>query len=141
MAGLIRLVLPGSLWADMETDVRRKYPEEACGILAGHSTQDLFHVQAIFPMENILHSSRRFRINPQQQVECLYLIQSSGMDLIAIYHSHPNGDIQPSETDQTEHFDPAAASLIWHLVEDRWECRAYILNSQKFTEILIEIHR
>ncbi len=141
MVGLTRLVLPGGLWAEMETDVRQKYPEEACGILAGSFTNGVYQAQVVFPLENIFHSSNRFRVNPQQQVNCIYLIQSQGLELIAIYHSHPQGGTRPSSTDQGEFFDPAAAALIWYPVADFWECRAYVIDSQEFVEIPIEKQR
>ncbi len=141
MVGLTRLVLPASLWAAMETDVRQKYPQEACGILAGRITQDLYLVQAVYPMENILHSSKRFRIDPQQQLDCLYTIQSQRLDLIGVYHSHPHGQSAPSPTDQAENYDSQAASLIWHPVSDRWACRAYLIDAPEFHELPIEIQQ
>jgi proteasome lid subunit RPN8/RPN11 len=141
MVGLTCLVLPSNLCKEMENDVRNHYPEEACGILAGRKLADTYLAQVVFPMENILHSTRRFRIDPQQQLNCLHLIQSHTMDIVAIYHSHPHGDSTPSKTDQAEHYDPQAVSLIWYPSPGRWEYRAYTIKSMGYQEIPIRIQQ
>ena len=141
MVGLKKLALPGSLWTVIEADVRKKYPQEACGLLAGCCRDNVYQAQAVFPMENILHSSNRFRLDPQQQIDRLFFIQSQNLELIAIYHSHPQGGIKPSETDRVEAYDPGVVTLIWHPAGDRWECRAYIFDTHGFEEIPIDIQQ
>ncbi len=71
------------------------YPEEGCGFLAGRDEQ----VQALYPVENVLHSPVAFEMDPQQQIAALLAIEAAGQQLLAIYHSHPHGPKRPSATD------------------------------------------
>jgi [CysO sulfur-carrier protein]-S-L-cysteine hydrolase len=139
VVGLTRLALPGDLWAIMERDIKKQYPEEACGFLAGSISNGLCHALAVIPMENILHSPTRFRLDSQHQLDQLFSIQSQNMELIAIYHSHPLGGAKPSETDQAEVYDPAVISLIWYLAGYKWECRAYTMEAMVIQEIPIDL--
>jgi [CysO sulfur-carrier protein]-S-L-cysteine hydrolase len=139
VVGLKKLVLPSNLWADMKNDVSKKDPEEACGILAGCRRVSVYQAQAVFPMENILHSPRRFRMDPQMQVEQILFIQSQNLEIVAIYHSHPRGGALPSDIDRAEVYDPAAINLIWHPAGENWECCAYLIQ-EGLWEIPIEIH-
>jgi proteasome lid subunit RPN8/RPN11 len=71
------------------------YPEEGCGFMAGRGEQ----VQALYPVENILHSPVAFEMEPQQQIAALLAMEAAGQQLLAIYHSHPHGPKDPSTSD------------------------------------------
>jgi proteasome lid subunit RPN8/RPN11 len=115
------LRLPAEIVAQMRRDVERWKPEEACGLLAGRDGM----VEAALPVENMLHSATRFRMEPQQQLAALTLLDERGWDLCAIYHSHPRGPDHPSPTDIAEAYYPQAAHVIWFMEGERWEWRAY----------------
>jgi proteasome lid subunit RPN8/RPN11 len=117
------LEIPADIWDAMLEHVRACLPEEACGLLAGSGDQ----VLTALPVENAIHSATRFRMVPEAQVEAMTHIEALGQDLVAIYHSHPNGPPGPSATDLAEAAYPEAAYLIWSQVPT-WSCQGFDLS-------------
>lgn len=71
-------------------------PTEICGLLAGTGQT----VQRVFPMPNIASDTQHaFRIAPDALLRTLKQIETENHHLIGIYHSHPNSDTIPSQTD------------------------------------------
>jgi proteasome lid subunit RPN8/RPN11 len=110
----------------MEDEVRARLPEEACGLIIGESNRSRF----IVPISNILHSSSRFRMEPTEQLKAFLLAEDSGMEILAVYHSHPTGMIMPSATDFQELTFPGIIYLIWSFEACQWSCRGYLMMSQ-----------
>jgi [CysO sulfur-carrier protein]-S-L-cysteine hydrolase len=119
----------------MLEDVLDQYPLEACGIVAGQNGGAV----AVFPVENSLRSPVRFLMDPAQQVKVLFHLEEQGWDLLAIYHSHPEGPPNPSPTDIAEAYYPEAAYLIWSIDGDDWVCRGYTIVGGSVEEIHLEI--
>lgn len=69
-------------------------------------------VEIFLPVENILHSQNRYRMQPESQLEALKFFDEKRLDLIAIVHSHPDGQIKPSEIDIAEFAYPGVFSVI-----------------------------
>ncbi len=123
-------------WAQMELDVRLKTPEEACGIVAGKGN----HARLVIPVTNILHSSFRFRMEPKEQLNAFLLAEEKGLDVLAVYHSHPQGINQPSVTDLEELTFPGIIYLIWFEDGDKWRCRGYFMDTKmEMSEISVTI--
>ena len=101
--------------------VAHEAPIEACGLLGGSN----FRVQQVVPITNAAKSQVRYRMNPAEQVGALLGFEERGIELVAIYHSHPSGPPGPSSIDIREHAYPEALQLIWFLEEGNWVCRAY----------------
>jgi proteasome lid subunit RPN8/RPN11 len=131
----MHLIIPASLYTEMQDQVQRHAPEEACGLLAGTLIGEKFQARAVLPVENLLHSPVRFRMEPHAQLEALSWIDAHGYTLAGIYHSHPNGPPHPSPTDLAEAFYPAAAYLIWYPENHLWSCRAYRLSASSYEEV------
>ena len=62
-------------------------------------------------------------------------MEELGFELLAIYHSHPNGPDHPSPTDLAEHAYPETAALIWYPQAGVWRCRAFWINEAVYKEI------
>ena len=129
------LWFPAPLWEAMRRDVQARLPCEACGLVGGLHRRGL----QIFPITNALHSPVRFRMDPQEQVRVLLDLEKRGWDLLAIYHSHPNGPDHPSPTDLAEAAYPEAAILIWTHATGDWSCRGYVIDQDQFYEIPIQL--
>lgn len=112
-------------WSQMEADVRSKTAEEACGIVAGEGNQS----RLVIPMTNILHSLYSFRMEPKEELDAFLLLEEKGLEVLAIYHSHPHGIDRPSVTDLDELTFPGIVYLIWFEQDTAWRCRAYLMNS------------
>lgn len=69
-------------------------PNESCAFLLGHNCE----VAEILPMRNIDESPITFSIEPAELIQTYNLAESKGMQVIAIFHSHP-AKAWPSSTD------------------------------------------
>jgi proteasome lid subunit RPN8/RPN11 len=113
--------------------IRGRSGEEVCGLLAGLGNE----VEQVIPIENMLHSPYRFRMEPRAQVRAILDIEDSGLSLVGIYHSHPAGPSGMSDQDVREAAYPEAAYLVWSTEEVGWRCRAFRLEGEGATEISI----
>jgi proteasome lid subunit RPN8/RPN11 len=125
----VGLYLKAEHWSQMETDVHTKAPEEACGIVAGRGN----HSELVIPVTNILHSVTSFRMEPKEQLNAFLLMEERRLDILAIYHSHPEGIDKPSFTDIEELTFPGIIYLIWYKAVDRWNCKGYLMGNQMHT--------
>ena len=129
------LYLPQNLWAQMRDDVIKHAPEEACGLVGGSGSQ----AKCIFPIENILHSTVRYRMSPQGQLDAFLELEAANLELIAIYHSHPRGPATPSKTDIAEAFYPESIYLIWAPLAEDWSVRAFWIQNQQVEKVEIRL--
>lgn len=71
-------------------------PHEACGLLLGTASG----VAEARPARNVAeHPESRFEIDPAMLLAAHREARSHGLSVIGHYHSHPNGDSQPSKRD------------------------------------------
>lgn len=70
-------------------------PNESCAFLLGDNDK----VLKILPMRNIDESPVTFSIEPAELLHAYNLAESKGMQVIAIFHSHP-AKPSPSNTDR-----------------------------------------
>jgi proteasome lid subunit RPN8/RPN11 len=125
----------------MRRDVAGRAPEEACGLLVGRVEDGIGYILEVIPTTNALHSPVRYRIEPAEQLAAFNHMDETGMELVGIYHSHPNGPAGPSATDLAEAFYPEAAYLIWNGAGGAWRCAAFYLQSGAFHPIEIEVRQ
>jgi len=79
---------------------RSTYPEECCGFLLGRDSDPRIIVRAL-SAQNTSRDSRknRFNIDPMELVRADEEARRASIDLIGIYHSHPDAPPQPSQVD------------------------------------------
>jgi proteasome lid subunit RPN8/RPN11 len=71
-------------------------PNESCALLFGRDNQ----VLDLFLTENIEKSPVNFTISNKQLIEGYKIAEEKKVDVIGIFHSHPNSDAFPSNTDK-----------------------------------------
>jgi len=74
---------------------RAGLPNEACGIIAGVDGR----AERFFPALPDEPSPYYYRIESRDQIRIMNEIDEAGLDLIGIYHSHPDCDAYFSKTD------------------------------------------
>ncbi|WJW69953.1 M67 family metallopeptidase [Candidatus Chlorohelix allophototropha] len=91
------LVIPAQIYKEIIEHLRRWYPDEGCGLLGGKAGLVSHH----YPTENVEPENKykRYLINPRQQMEAEEELDSIGLELVAIYHSHTHTPAYPSPTD------------------------------------------
>ncbi len=84
------------------------YPMEGCGLLAGKDGR----VEQHYPIDNVLNSPFAFELEPTQLIGAIMDLESKGLSLLAIYHSHPKGSTVPSLADIAQANYPDAVQII-----------------------------
>jgi proteasome lid subunit RPN8/RPN11 len=125
----------------MIAQARAELPNECCGVLAGVRDQGSEVCQAIrrYPLVNVAASPTRYLSHPDSLLAAHKDMRKTGLDILAVYHSHPNGEPVPSPTDQADNYYENAVHLIislqtasptirgWWLTADgvreaEWDC-------------------
>ncbi len=72
-------------------------PEEIVGLIAGPNTN---RGTQLLPLLNISTTpNNEYVAEPKNLIRALASIRQMGLELVAIYHSHPNGPATPSRKD------------------------------------------
>ena len=106
-------------------------PNEACAILFGKNNE----VLDIFLTENIEESPLNFTISNEQLIEGYNIAEQKKMEVIGIFHSHPNSDAFPSNTDKKFMQSNPVVWIIYSGINKNF--RAFILESDS-VEIQID---
>lgn len=91
-----RLILSRELLAEILTHATESRPREAVGLLGGHLTGE---VDLALPLVNVAPGERAFIADPHSQYSALRRIEAENLNVLAIYHSHPGGGVDPSAAD------------------------------------------
>lgn len=88
-------------WASMVAHARKTYPNECCGAMIGSSDGDSKTVRQAVALENAYTGAQadRYELRPEDLLAADRAARERGMDLIGIYHSHPDCDAYFSKTD------------------------------------------
>lgn len=86
---------------------RAEAPNECCGMLAGRGDM----VEAVFPGRNKDRSSKTYLMDPEDQLRAFQMMDEHGLELVGIYHSHPQTEAVPSRTDRERALDRDGSPL------------------------------
>lgn len=88
-------------WEAMVKHAREVYPNECCGAMLGSIDGDGKLVLAALPLENAFDGAQtaRYELRPEDLLAADRAARERKMDLIGIYHSHPDCDAYFSKTD------------------------------------------
>tara|TARA_B100001939_G_C16669142_1_gene499427 strand:+ start:161 stop:553 length:393 start_codon:yes stop_codon:yes gene_type:complete len=106
-------------------------PNEACAILFGKEDE----VLDIFLTDNIEESPINFTISNEQLIEAYKIAEDQNVEIVGIFHSHPNSEAFPSNTDKKFMQSNPVAWIIYSGINKNF--KAYILESDSI-EIPIE---
>lgn len=81
---------------------KQTYPDESCGIMAGFVEGDKRIVKKVYPAENLNkeRSKDRYELNQKDFLHADRDAAKNDMDIVGIYHSHPDHPSKASETDR-----------------------------------------
>lgn len=94
------LILAPGLQPRLELLAERGYPEERCGLLLGRVKAEVTWVEQIREARNTDSNPRkRYNAHPDDILRAENRAQELGLDVVGIWHSHPDHPAVPSETD------------------------------------------
>jgi proteasome lid subunit RPN8/RPN11 len=129
-----KLILTRKTWQAMRRHVSRCAPMEACGLLSGINER----VEWSQGIPNTERSPLRFRMEPSAQWRAFQRMEADGLEMVGIYHSHPNGPDHPSQTDITANMYPVA-QIIWFRENGKWLAHGFNIEDGKAVEIDLEL--
>ncbi len=130
-----QLVIPRHLVNEIISHCREVYPNEACGILAGKGRI----VQKVYKMINIENSGVSYMMEPGEQFVVMKDIRKQGLEMAAIYHSHPHADAFPSVKDISLAFYSDSLYVVVSLIYEKPVIKAFEIRAGIVREVEILI--
>jgi desampylase len=117
--------LPYSLRDRLVAEARAAYPRECCGLVEGVRDGEAVRALALHPVANVAEDpAGGFLIDPAVHLRLSRSLRGSGREIVACYHSHPDGRVQPSARDRAS---GTAEDFVWVIagVADEVSLAAY----------------
>ena len=111
-------------------------PSESCAMLFGKKVGDNWNVKEVFLTQNIDDSQTNFTISPEELLKGYQIAEKNQLEVVGIFHSHPNSDAIPSNTDKKFMQNNPVPWIIFSGVNN--DLKAYLLDST-IIEIQIKI--
>jgi proteasome lid subunit RPN8/RPN11 len=104
MSGVGHVAIASEAARALVQHARRERPWECCGLLVGRGSRVLFAV----PMRNVAASPTSFRVDDAEHIALRRALRGFAprLDIVGVYHSHPAGDVRPSDRDVREALYP-----------------------------------
>lgn len=119
----------------MLAQAKAELPVEACGILAGKDGV----VEKFYKMTNADQSNTHFTMLPEEQFKVVKDIRGAGLEMLAIYHSHPKSPARASAEDVRLAFMPDVVYMILSLQDDEPVAKGFLIEDDNVTEVPIDI--
>jgi proteasome lid subunit RPN8/RPN11 len=123
--------------AELRERAQREPARECCGLLAGRDAV----ITHILPATNAASQpATAYEIAPKELFRLVREIRDAGLELMGIYHSHPNGKNEPSARDVEQAYYPDVAYFILSPRADSDRpVRAFRIEDGVSTEIEIQV--
>ncbi len=114
---------------------RREEPNEACGYLAAKDGVVGHH----FELTNIDAAPDHYSMDPTEQFAAIRRMREEGLQVAAVYHSHPETPARPSVEDIRLAHDPGTVYVIVSLMAGVDPVRAYKINRGEVVEVPLDV--
>ena len=114
----------------------KQQPSESCAMLLGRRVGNNWNVKEVFLTQNIDDSQTNFTISPEELLKGYQIAEKNQLEVVGVFHSHPNSDAIPSNTDKKFMQNNPVPWIIFSGVNN--DLKAYLLDST-IIEIQIKI--
>ena len=128
------LILTKEQLEEMIAHVGSLAPLEACGLLAGTGMR----VEKVLTVTNEARSEVKYAMNPIEQLHALERIESKGLELLGIFHSHPAGPETPSREDIARAYY-SVTYVILSQTKNSWRARGFWIENETFEEVELKL--
>jgi proteasome lid subunit RPN8/RPN11 len=126
------LRIAADVHAAMIEHCRREAPLECCGLLAGIPPR----ASVIYPLQNVApEGAVRYDADPLQLLDAHRDLRERGLELLAIYHSHPRWRPVPSRADLELNYYGTVPRIIVSLLGPEPEVRTWRLFPNAYQEL------
>lgn len=98
-----RLEVAPDILGELRRIAEAAYPHEAVVLLAGRESRGVRYFTKALKVGNassLAERRRRYRIAPNEYTAAERLAEEAGLELLGVFHSHPDHPAIPSETDR-----------------------------------------
>ncbi|MEE9216071.1 MAG: M67 family metallopeptidase [Anaerolineales bacterium] len=129
----MRLTIPIQIMDEIHVHGEKLYPEEGAGLILGSNEGEDREARRVLPMPNYFETNERghrYKLDPQEILQAEELAEQLGLEVIGVFHSHPDHPPAPSQYD-LEWAVPwfvylitnvdrgvASESRVWRMMED-----------------------
>lgn len=114
---------------------RREEPNEACGYLATKDGVVGHH----FELTNIDAAPDHYTLDPAEQFAAIRRMREEGLQVAAVYHTHPEAPARPSVEDIRLAHDPGMVYVIVSLMAGVDPVRAFKINRGEVAEVPLHV--
>ncbi len=134
--------LPADVVARIDRWVVAAYPHEACGLLigtrrpsdSGSDAVDALHARNL----NVERPGDRYQLDPADHFAAEEKARAAGLEVVGVWHSHPDHPAEPSETDRSAAWEGWSYLILSVTPEGVAEKRSWRLREEAFIEEVIE---
>ena len=124
----MKLVLTEAQQQLLSKEAKEKKPNESCALLFGKKENEKLSVSEVFIAENVDGSPVNFTISNEQLIQGYQMAEEKGLEVIGIFHSHPNSEPYPSSTDKKfMEINPVSWVIFSNITND---FKAYLFESE-----------
>jgi len=126
---------------EMIAQARAEMPNECCGLLAApvrdpatrpDHDAPLVQVEQRYPLGNAAASPVLYESDARSHFEAEKDIRRRGLEVVAVYHSHPTSDPIPSKTDLERNYSEDVINFIISLKGETPVVRGWWLSAEGF---------
>jgi proteasome lid subunit RPN8/RPN11 len=114
---------------------RREEPNEACGYLAAKDGVVCRH----FELRNIDAAPDHYSMDPAEQFAVIRRMRDEGLQVAAVYHSHPETPARPSVEDIRLAHDPGMTYVIVSLMAGVEPVRAFKIKQGEVLDVPLQV--
>jgi proteasome lid subunit RPN8/RPN11 len=136
-----RLVVPKDVYAVMVAQALSERPNECCGFLAGvvetpaGGAVPVGRVTRAYPLRNEAASPTEYLCCDDRSLfEAIRDMRQLGLDVLAVYHSHPTSPPVPSRKDRERNWSEEVVNLIISLTTEPPTVRGWWLTASSSRE-------
>lgn len=117
------VILPIAVRQAIRAHALRDRPRECCGLLIGRRRA----IVTSIPMRNVARGVTRYRIDDREHIALRRTLRffEPPLEIVGVYHSHPDGPPAPSASDIADSFYPEWAYVVVGLGGEAPQLRAY----------------
>jgi proteasome lid subunit RPN8/RPN11 len=131
-----RLRLSAELRGQIARVVEVSYPFEACGLMLGHTADGQVTVERILHARN-LNIGRlrdRYLLDPDDFLAADRVARDAGLEIVGIWHSHPDAPARPSSTDLERAWEGYSYLIVAVTTMKVMDFRSWRLKEGRFVE-------
>jgi len=130
------LVLPREVRSELETWTKSGYPEETCGLLLGRTHLGRTETARAVRARNLNRERARDRydLDPADFLEADAAARAAGLEIVGVWHSHPDHPAEPSETDRAAAWEGWSYVIVEVTSAGASALRSWRLAGERFVE-------